>query len=340
MDSPKISVIVPVYKAEAYLHRCVDSLLAQTFTDFEILLIDDGSPDRSGEICDEYERKDDRVRVFHKENGGVSSARKMGLDNAKGEYVCFVDSDDWVEEEMFTTILNSFRSRKKIDILFWGFQCDNSQVQNGKKRRKIKNDLKYIYSDTTESILGSIFLLENKKIFGWTWNKLFRLEIIKSKKIRFDESISLQEDHLFTLNYVRYITDLMVKPYYPYHYRILENSLMSRRRNYVERQKVNELLLQYRLCLVDRLENSIALEYEIHAFECFAIDSFYNLASLFGSRDNLIQRKQETKSLNEFLKCYNCGNKLKIICLRFLTSLPYSLFDCFCYFWFKNRSIL
>ena len=85
--TPKISVIVPVYKAEAYLHRCVDSLLAQTFTDFEVLLVDDGSPDRSGEICDEYARKDRRVRVFHKENGGVSSARNMGLDNARGEYV-------------------------------------------------------------------------------------------------------------------------------------------------------------------------------------------------------------------------------------------------------------
>ncbi len=82
--NPKISVIVPVYKAEKYLHRCVDSILAQTFTDFEVLLIDDGSPDRSGDICDEYAKKDSRVRVFHKENGGVSSARQYGIDNAQG----------------------------------------------------------------------------------------------------------------------------------------------------------------------------------------------------------------------------------------------------------------
>lgn len=92
--NPKISVIVPVYKAEKYLHRCVDSILAQTFTDFEVLLIDDGSPDRSGEICDEYAKKDARVRVFHKENGGVSSARNMGIEKAKGEWLMFVDSDD------------------------------------------------------------------------------------------------------------------------------------------------------------------------------------------------------------------------------------------------------
>ena len=80
---PSISVIIPVYKAEKYLHRCIDSLLAQTFTDFEILLIDDGSPDRSGEICDEYAAKDSRIRVIHKENGGVSSARQCGIDNAQ-----------------------------------------------------------------------------------------------------------------------------------------------------------------------------------------------------------------------------------------------------------------
>ena len=97
---PKVSIIVPVYKAEAYLHRCVDSILAQTFTDFELLLIDDGSPDRSGEICDEYAQKDSRIRVIHKENGGVSSARQRGLDEAVGEYTIHVDSDDWVEPNM------------------------------------------------------------------------------------------------------------------------------------------------------------------------------------------------------------------------------------------------
>ncbi len=96
MDNPKISVIVPVYNVEQYLPRCIDSILAQTFTDFELLLIDDGSRDNSGKICDEYAEKDSRIRVFHKENGGVSSARNVGLDNTCGEYVSFIDSDDWI----------------------------------------------------------------------------------------------------------------------------------------------------------------------------------------------------------------------------------------------------
>ena len=97
--TPLISVIVPIYKAEKYLHRCVDSLLAQTFQDFEVLLVDDGSPDRSGEICDEYAKKDSRVRVFHKENGGVGSARNLGLKASKGEWIAFLDSDDTFKKD-------------------------------------------------------------------------------------------------------------------------------------------------------------------------------------------------------------------------------------------------
>lgn len=96
MSRVKISVIVPVYNAEKYLRRCVGSILAQTFTDFELLLVDDGSTDASGAICDEYASADARVRVFHKPNGGVSSARNLGLDNARGEWIAFADADDYL----------------------------------------------------------------------------------------------------------------------------------------------------------------------------------------------------------------------------------------------------
>lgn len=119
---PQISIIVPVYKAEAYLHRCVDSILAQTFTDFELLLIDDGSPDKSGEICDEYAQKDSRVRVIHKENGGVSSARQRGLDESVGEYTIHADPDDWVEPGMLDELYNKAKEEDADMVICDFFQ--------------------------------------------------------------------------------------------------------------------------------------------------------------------------------------------------------------------------
>lgn len=115
MDQPLISVIVPVYKAEAYLERCVRSILNQTYHNLEIILVDDGSPDRCGEMCDAFLQEDSRIRVFHKKNGGQSSARNMGLDRMHGEYVAFVDSDDWIENEMY-------------EHLYWLIVTHNSQI--------------------------------------------------------------------------------------------------------------------------------------------------------------------------------------------------------------------
>ena len=105
-----ISVIVPVYMVESYLHRCVDSILSQTFVDFELILVDDGSPDNCGAICDEYAAKDSRIRVIHQKNGGLSAARNAGLDVAREEYYAFVDGDDWIDPDMYE---NMYRAIQK-----------------------------------------------------------------------------------------------------------------------------------------------------------------------------------------------------------------------------------
>ena len=117
MSNPKISVIIPVYNAESTLRRCVDSVLAQTFTDFECLLINDGSKDRSGEICDEYAARDSRIRVFHKENGGPSAARNFGLNQAKGQYVIFQDADDYLLDINVYLKLITYAVQNNLDIL-------------------------------------------------------------------------------------------------------------------------------------------------------------------------------------------------------------------------------
>lgn len=123
MSNPLISVIVPVYKVEPYLQRCVDSIRNQTYSNLEIILVDDGSPDRCGEMCDAFAKEDKRIRVIHKENGGQSSARNLGLDHMNGEYVGFVDSDDWIEPDMYEHLYDML-ARHDAQISCCGVQRD------------------------------------------------------------------------------------------------------------------------------------------------------------------------------------------------------------------------
>ena len=176
----KISIIVPVYNTEKYLRRCVDSILAQTFTDFELLLINDGSTDSSGAICDEYTQKDSRVRVFHKENGGVSSACNLGLDNARGEWITFEDSDDTLP----VNALEDIYRNDSEDLIVSAFYRINS---------KIKTDIEWkcgtIFKDDFNNFLS---LNLNNTLFRTPWAKMYRTELIHLNKIRMDESLSVK----------------------------------------------------------------------------------------------------------------------------------------------------
>lgn len=178
---PKVSVIVPIYKAEKYLRRCVDSILAQTFTDFEVLLIDDGSPDNSGEICDEYAAKDSRVRVFHKENGGVSSARNLGLENASGEYTIHTDPDDWVEPTMLAELYSKAKF-EDADMVICDFYEENyKQKYIEQEPRSLEN----------EKILKQVL---DGSIHGALWNKLIRKNCYIANDICIPLEMSLWED--------------------------------------------------------------------------------------------------------------------------------------------------
>ncbi|MBQ9414447.1 MAG: glycosyltransferase [Clostridia bacterium] len=165
---PTVSVIVPVYKVEEFLPRCVDSLLAQTFTDFELWLVDDGSPDRCGEICDEYAKKDSRIRVIHKENGGLSDARNVAIDRATGEYLAFVDSDDWVSPTFLESMITALKETD-ADMAV----CNFVAVYDDGSRERM-----YIASDERE-------VLEGDRIFETllqpsACNKCYRASIFKT----------------------------------------------------------------------------------------------------------------------------------------------------------------
>lgn len=215
--TPKISVIVPVYKAEAYLHRCVDSILAQTFQDFEVLLIDDGSPDRSGEMCDEYARKDRRVRVFHKENGGVSSARQCGMDNAQGEYTIHADPDDWVEPDMLEEL---YRKAKEEDVDM--VICDYYTEE----KRKTKYIVQKPSALNHETVLCELF----QQLHGSCWNKLVRRVCYQEYDIKFPVELSIRED--LYVNVCLTARNIKVaylhKAFYHYDLGINSNSLIHR----------------------------------------------------------------------------------------------------------------
>lgn len=174
-----ISVIVPIYNVAPYLRQCVDSILKQTYSDLEVLLVDDGSPDECGKICDEYTKSDHRVRVFHTENRGLSAARNVGIENAKGEYLGFVDSDDWIEPDMYEILLKSIQNTNAgISICGYLYESENTQ----KECACGKN----LYS----GIDLQLALFEGK-INSNVWNKLYRRELFQ--EIRFPEGMNYED---------------------------------------------------------------------------------------------------------------------------------------------------
>lgn len=188
---PLFSIIVPVYNVEKYLHRCLASILVQSFSDYEVLLVDDGSPDSSGSICDVYSEKDSRIKVFHKENGGVSSARNVGLDNSKGEYILFVDADDELTSFALGAFAETIIRYKNADVIQGGVI-----TIGGDKGFVVCPSLKE-YDDSQDCVTN--FLLHT---VPWgIWSKAFRRDIIEKFHIRFVPGIIMGEDQLFMCHY-------------------------------------------------------------------------------------------------------------------------------------------
>ena len=208
---PLISIIVPVYNAELYLSRCVESLLKQTYTNIEILLIDDGSPDSSGLLCDEFATKDKRIRVFHRENGGVSSARNLGLKYAKGEWISFVDADDCVSDDFY--------------------QCNYSDTVD-----VVQKSYNIIYEDKQECIGVDVLdesLLTKEKIYthfvrkrtNALWDKIIRRDVIAENV--FNENVMVGEDFLFSLSLIRKVKHYQFCSKGRYSYYIHKGSAMD-----------------------------------------------------------------------------------------------------------------
>ncbi|WP_010255478.1 glycosyltransferase family 2 protein [Treponema primitia] len=207
---PIISIIIPIYKAEKYLQKCVDSILSQTFTDFECILVDDGSPDKSSDICDEYAVRDSRIFVIHQKNSGRSSARNAGLNIAKGEWIGFIDADDWCELEMFQFLYENAK-KYSADIS----ACCRKRVTSDddigviSERRKV---------ETLYDGQNAIYAMLKQDISRVVTDKIFSSYFFKECNIQFDDKIKKGQDLLLYYEVLRYAKKIIYSPHAYYNY--------------------------------------------------------------------------------------------------------------------------
>lgn len=209
---PKISVIVPVYNVEKYIRLCIDSIINQTLEEWECLLIDDGSPDNSGAICDEYAEKDTRFRVFHVANGGVSRARNIGLENMIGEWVIFVDSDDAIATNTLEVCFK-LATKNNLDLLQFSLCRDRQLLNNHDCRHTgILNLLQYVHTKQFNVCVAGSF---------------YNVGIISNNALYYDERLKLAEDQIFNYKYMNCCSKIMRIDECLYWYRITEGSATS-----------------------------------------------------------------------------------------------------------------
>lgn len=239
---PLISIIVPVYNTEKYLRRCVDSIIAQTFTDWECLLIDDGSTDESPNICDEYAIKDSRIKVFHKENGGIASVRQLGIEYALGIYSIQIDSDDWVECQMLE-IMYCHAKKNNADIIV----ADYFVEENSRDRRVYNGNAegKANAQDVCKEIISS-------RLMGALWNKFFRHELFSKIDLRFIDNINYCEDVLILVQLLQNPINIFFIHEAFYHYN--KDNPKSITMNYNE--KTFSMRLKYLYKLMEIVDNS------------------------------------------------------------------------------------
>lgn len=274
MQQPLISVLVPIYKIDQYLGICIESILNQTYKNLEIILVDDGSPDRCPEICDLYARKDSRIKVIHKPNGGLVSARKAGILAATGEYIGYVDGDDWVGPGFYHALYSSI-SESGADIAIAGFSRDLfastknilNAIPSGVYEGETLNNIK------KEMISYGEFYCHG--LTTYLWNKLFRREAILQYQLDMDERITIGEDAATTYNAIMASKKIVVTDNCAYHYRQREDSMLKTTLNYAEEYRKVKYLHDYMM-------KSLSVwpeEYNLQKQVCDLIASTYIIRS-------------------------------------------------------------
>jgi len=330
----KISVIVPVYNVESYLEQCLQSIVAQTYTDLEIILVDDGSTDQSAKICEDFAKRDARVKIIRQMNGGVSSARNTGIKAATGEYITFVDSDDWLEKDMYQNMMREAMANNGAEVLM----CDFMNEKDGSKE-KITADIHsgfYEKLEIVNELYPTLLVTENlgRLPIVSVWNCLYKKELFLNNKIRFDVNLRYAEDYLFMAAVmVQANSFYYLKGYYGYHYRQYE---ISRSKKFQPAWWDNFLLLHEKLNHLlsgnKDYDFSTQIKFQLIHSALFLSSAIFNANDL-NTKEKLILLKQlfndtalrKSFSLLDF-KNKPLGLKIVLYLLKYKQVLGYWIF--------------
>lgn len=236
--APTVSIIVPVYNAEKTIGRCVDSILGQQYTDFELLLVDDGSRDGSGAICDSYALADSRVQVIHKENTGVSDTRNIGISRARGVYLQFLDSDDWITPDATKLLVETARDHDCDLVISDFYRVVGERVSR-------KGDIDEDRVLTREEYAAHMMEQPADFYYGVLWNKLYRRDIVESHRLRMDPELSWCEDFMFNLEYIRHAQRFYALQVPIYYYVKTKGSLASQSLSISKTIRMKLMLFEY-----------------------------------------------------------------------------------------------
>lgn len=303
--NPLISVIIPVYKVEKYLDSCVESVVGQTYQNLEIILVDDGSPDHCPEMCDAWEEKDKRIKVIHKQNGGVGSARNEGIKLASGDWVWFVDSDDTIEENAITLLSEVFAQTPDLIV----FNKEENEVYQ--KDNRFFDEYYFRYR------------------FGFEpWNKLYKLNIIRQNGLKFDTEEKIGEDLLFNIKYYKYAKNYVFTDLKLYNYRIREDSAMGEKDPERLEKQLSVYSKIYDFYKNDLNEKTLAQLFIMHLVSGINQSDKADLKN--EEKHSLVQsqlkkynfsKKAFQKAINNFLNCENASALGKIRIKLFLALL-------------------
>ena len=326
MEQPFFSVVLPVYNVEKYLGRCVESFLRQDFTDYELLLIDDGSTDSSGTLCDRFEEQYFFIKSYHKQNGGLSDARNYGLDRAIGKYILFIDSDDWVDEEMLRFLYYRLKS-SKADLIKYAFR----RVKNGEygppSYSYFQEGLygpEEIQTKLLPATVGPIELFDyHKNILSSAWINAYSLDFLKDNNIRFvSERIILNEDYLFSINTMLCARSVEITHKVLYYYDFRNGSLSksfiydeyARKLNF--HKAIKKLLIDYNAW--ETLRKSYYSQVVDGFYACFTNEC----SDLNPDRKNA---KKNIKKILSSIECQEASEKCESRNLKLKGLLLYSL---------------